>query len=185
MTATDSDWKSSLRDAVFDCLRQEDATPTQLWDTLWQYGILKRIGPKEKTVNDPTPYIRMLYSIAHAVRTLQQELPISEKSLAYGILVGFNIVMEYSEWPPWIWKIVRQNNHDLRTIVLREMTSRIRMELRTRSKEEHNPLIPIGTRGKIWDLNVTIDGYTEEGLLELRETKILICPSTLNPKDFT
>lgn len=208
-------WLTRYDKRMDQFLEQSDPSKEELMDILWEHGVLDRIAPVDpdekqareklgKTVwkgdrEDPELYWQLLYSAAAVEDNVKKGRTITASGSGYvsGAFQGYHQAMFDEEKGA---KIFTDEERKAGTeILIKDLMDRAKKELTKRGITQHEKMIPLGGKGEWHEIPVTVNGYTEKGLIQLRadsmeghaalyeyldESKVGVSPSQINPDDF-
>lgn len=206
-------WLGRYEEKIKEILSAEKIDRVELIDALWEYGIMGRIAPKdeaeknarvalEKAVwegdrEDPKLYWRILYSAAAAKNAAEKNYSIMAGSHGYitGAFQGLYGILASPKAEDAFPEMKEGKNSMI--AVIDDFIARAKKELEKRGTKPPEKLLPIGAVGKWNGIEVTVENYTDDGLVWLRaedlddHTKLYrfthgrgASPDEINPEDF-
>lgn len=206
-------WLRRYEEKIEKILSAEKIDRAHLIDTLWEYGIMGRIAPKDETEKnarialekavwegdreDPKLYWRILYSAAAAKNAVEKNYSLAAGSHSYitGAFQELYGILASPKAKDAFPEMKERKNPTI--IIIDEFMNRAKIELEKRGVKPPDKLLPIGAKGRWNGIEATIETYTDGGLVWLKgdstEDHMKLykfthgrgaSPDEINPKDF-
>lgn len=206
-------WQARYEEKLDMVLNSDKIDRSALVDVLWKEGVLGRVAPEdreekharmqlEKAVwkgkrDDPELYWRILYSAGAAKNAVEKRYSITAGSHGY-ITGALQDIYKISSSPKAesVFPETKEGEN-LAIILIEELIDRAKKELEKRGVKPPKKLLPIGSKGKWNGIEVTIESYTDDGLVWLKteseEDHMKLykfthgrgaSPDEINPEDF-
>ncbi|MBI2035749.1 MAG: hypothetical protein HYT12_03670 [Candidatus Liptonbacteria bacterium] len=203
-------WETRLQEKLDEALSDPSVDKKKIEDTLWEYGILERIDPRDSEEREarkenssdlwdggrdnPELYWRLLYSLGLIHESIKRNYSLVG-GLAVGALTG--IVYLHAKAQERIYKEFFPGSKNAYVDLNNDLIEKAKDELHKRGVA--NPqLISWGSEGVWKGIPVTVERYASDGTVVFHANNISdhmkiydlsdrgsVLPSSVNPEDFT
>lgn len=173
-------WRGRFNDAADEFVKQPDASYEDLVDLIWEKGILDHIAPTDggerqartemradlydRASEDPELYWRVLYAVANTKETIQKNMTMMG---GYTTLAVISALTELFANPELQGRLFPDAGLGSYFKVIESIAERAQSEIEARGEKPHERLIPIGAKGTLCGIPVTVLRYGADGLVEL------------------
>jgi len=177
-------WEQRYEKALQDFISQTDATYEDLVNLVWERGILDHIAPTDslerkareqkqadlfdKTSADPELYWRIMYAAGNTKNTIQKNMTMVGGYTTLSIVRALSGLYSNPELQKRIFSGVDNAGSDIFVKFADSIINKAQEEIKKRGDKPHEFPIPIGSKGTVFGISVTIDGYGSDGLVALR-----------------
>lgn len=177
-------WQARYEEKLDSVLNSDKIDRSALMDVLWEEGVLDRVAPEdreekharmqlEKAVwkgkrDDPELYWRILYSAAAVKNAIEKNYSIAAGSHSYVTGAFQDIYKIFSSPKAENAFPETKEGKNPAIIVIEELMDRAKKELEKRGVKPPEKMLQIGSKGKWNGMEVTIENYTDDGLIWLK-----------------
>lgn len=177
-------WEQRYEKSLQDFVSRIDASYEDLITLVWEKGILDHIAPTDplerkareqvqadlfdRNDNDPELYWRIMYAAGNTKNTIQKNMTIIGGYTTLSITralyqLALNAKLQEKIFPE---KDDAGNRFALK--IADSIIEKAQEEIKKRGSEPHKSLLPIGSKGTVFNIPVMIDSYGGDGLIALR-----------------